>query len=101
MSASDEGKIYVVTKKLFFDDTRGKIPTSFVSLGPDRLVIEENIDVLVGLFHIMWEDMPRKRTYRIRLAESVSREGTYVGCFLWTGNYGSNNLDLAGEFDVM
>lgn len=64
-----------------------KIPTSFVPLTPDKLVAEKQVDVLVGLFHIMWEDMPRPRTYSIRLADLVSFEGEYIGAALKRGQF--------------
>ncbi len=56
-----------------------KIPTTFIPLAPDKILVDEKIDLLVGLFHIMWEDMPHPKTYRIKLADCVSKEGTYVG----------------------
>jgi len=67
------------------DDQWEKIPTTLVSMAPDKLLIEKDIDVLVGVFHIMWEDMPRRRTYKIRLCDAVSFDGTYVGCSLKVG----------------
>ncbi len=71
-----------------------KIPTSLVSLSPDKILAEKQIDVLVGLFHIMWEDMPRPRTYSLRLADLVNFEGDYVGSALNRGPSGSNVLEL-------
>jgi hypothetical protein len=61
---------------------RAVIPTTFVPLAPDRILIEKKVDVLFGLFHIMWQDMPRPRSYRIRLSDEVGRDGKYIGCFL-------------------
>jgi hypothetical protein len=80
--------VVVIRKKLVWEE-QDKIPTAFVSLAPEKLLIDRDIDVLVGLFHIMWEDMPRPRTYSIRLADSVSRLGSYLGCSLCFGS--SNN----------
>jgi hypothetical protein len=71
-----------------------KIPTSLVSLSPERIIAENQIDVLVGLFHIMWEDMPRPRTYSIRLSDLVSFKGDYVGSSLKHGFSKSDAIDL-------
>lgn len=62
-----------------------KIPTTFVPLAPDRILVDKEIDLLVGLFHIMWEDMPHRRTYSLRLADIVSKNGNYVGCQIECG----------------
>jgi hypothetical protein len=85
-------KIVTVIKALTKTGHNEKIPTSLVSLSPDKLLAEKHIDVLVGLFHIMWEDMPRPRTYSIRLADLVSFEGDYVGAALNEGK--SEAIDL-------
>ena len=78
-------KFVTVLKVLPKTDRGDKIPTSLVALSPDKIIAESQIDVLVGLFHIMWEDMPHPRTYSIRLAELVSVEGEYVGTSLKEG----------------
>jgi hypothetical protein len=85
LSSINDPKITFVRMKLSLSDARGKIPTSFLSLSPDRLIVEENIDVLVGVFHIMWDDMPRRRTYQIRLQDLVSKSGDYFGTSLKCG----------------
>ena len=79
--ARDEEKSSIVIKRLAWKNDL-KIPTTLVTLAPDKLIIEENIDVLVGVFHIMWEDMPRRRTYRVRLEDVVSSTGDYIGAGL-------------------
>ena len=58
---------------------RGKILTTFVPLAPEKILVDKKIDLLVGLFHVMWEDMPRPMTYRIRLADLVAKSGNYLG----------------------
>ncbi len=74
-----------IVTSLYVEDGRGLIPTTFVPLAPDRLLIERELDVLFGLFHIMWRDMPRPMTYQIRLADHVTIDGDYVGSFLKLG----------------
>ena len=78
-------EITTVVRKLSLSDKREKIPTTFVPMAPEKLIVEDNIDVLSGVFHIMWEDMPRRRTYRLRLEELVSTEGHYLGTNLRCG----------------
>lgn len=73
-----------VVKTLSVNDS--KIPTTFIVLAPDRLEFGENVDVLVGVFHIMWEDMPRRRTYRSCLRELVTRSGESLGVSLLCGD---------------
>ena len=88
-SISEVTKQRIVTVVRYLDTSNfgNKIPTTFVPLGPEKILIEgAGIDVLVGVFHIMWEDMPRRRTYAIRLAESVSLEGRYLGASLNCGS---------------
>ncbi|MDG6908558.1 MAG: hypothetical protein JRN20_22550 [Nitrososphaerota archaeon] len=63
-------------------EERAVIPTTFVHLAPDKIVLEAKIDILFGLFHIMWKDMPRPRCYRVKLSELVNGKGLYLGCFL-------------------
>lgn len=75
----------LVVKKLKLGKNEGKIPTSLVSLAPEKIIVNGSIDVLVGLFHIMWEDMPRRRTYRLRLQDLVSSSGDYSGAGLICG----------------
>jgi len=87
-------KIEIVVAKLSWNDTIDKIPTTFVSLAPEKLVIEEHADLLVGVFHIMWSDMPRRRTYRLRLQDLVSGSGDYFGTSL---KCGFSEEDLLGE----
>jgi len=82
----DYPKTSISIKKLDWSETRGQIPTAFVSLAPEKLIVEEDIDVLVGLFHIMWDDMPRRRTYRLRLRDVVTASGDYFGTSLACGS---------------
>jgi hypothetical protein len=82
-----DGKTSIIVKKLNWKEKRDKIPTTFVSLAPEKLVIENGIDILVGVFHIMWDDMPRRRTYQIRLSDLVTSVGDYSGTSLTCGNY--------------
>ena len=86
----NEGNVHVVVKKVSWSKSLEKIPTTFVPLAPEKLIVEENIDLLVGVFHIMWADMPRRRTYRVRLQELVSGSGNYFGTRLKCGQ--SNDL---------
>ena len=94
MSAVSQEFLTVV--KILSEDqsTREKIPTSLVSLSPDKILAGKQIDVLVGLFHIMWEDMPRPRTYSLRLADLVSFDGEYVGSVLNRGPAESSAINL-------
>jgi hypothetical protein len=63
--------------------TMEKIPTTFVNLAPERITLDFiGIDVLGGVFHIMWSDMPTRRTYGIRLADHFSTEGNPIGTSL-------------------
>jgi hypothetical protein len=82
----DEDNVTLVAKKLYLGTSGGKIPTAFVPLAPDKLVVKNDIDVLVGVFHIMWEDMPRRRTYQIRLQDLISESGEYFGTRLRCGS---------------
>lgn len=60
--------------------SRGKIPTTFIPLVPEKLVIDaKGIDLLFGVFHIMWSDMPSRRTYAVRLCDRFSDDGNYLG----------------------
>jgi hypothetical protein len=62
---------------------REKIPTTFVNLAPEKIVLDLiGIDVLGGVFHIMWSDMPARRTYGIRLADHYTRDGSSIGSSL-------------------
>jgi len=83
-----------VVKVISKSDRMEKIPTSLVSLSPEKILAENQIDVLVGLFHIMWEDMPRPRTYSIRLADLVSLDGDYLGSSLKHGVSESHTIEL-------
>jgi len=78
-------KIQVVVTKLSWKDVADKIPTTFVPLAPEKLVIGEYADLLVGVFHIMWSDMPKRRTYLLRLQDLVSISGDYAGTKLKCG----------------
>ena len=80
------GETLTVVRKLSLGDKRDKIPTTFVPMAPEKLVVEENIDVLAGVFHIMWEDMPCRRTYRLALQDLVSPDGYYIGADLRCGS---------------
>lgn len=64
----------------------GKIPTTFVPLAPERIDFRGNADILVGLFHVMWLDMPSRRIYRLKLSDFVSEDGVCVGCRLFCGS---------------
>jgi hypothetical protein len=78
--------VETIVKPLKTEKKRGVIPTTFVALSPDKMSFAKEVDVLYGLFHIMWEDMPRPRTYVIRMAEQVTRSGDYAGCCLLAGS---------------
>ena len=60
-----------------------KIPTTFISLSPEKVSFESgSVDLLFGVFHIMWSDMPKRRSYGLRLADQFSSQGDYLGCNL-------------------
>ncbi len=62
---------------------REKIPTTFVNLAPEKIVLDlVGIDVLGGVFHIMWSDMPARRTYGVRLSDHYTHDGTSAGSSL-------------------
>jgi hypothetical protein len=84
------GETLTVVRELSFDNKREKIPTTFVPMAPEKLIVEENIDVLAGVFHIMWEDMPRRRTYRLAMEDLVSPDGYYIGADLRCGSVRTN-----------
>ena len=66
--------------ELSSSENRGKIPTTFIPLVPEKLAIDgKGIDLLFGVFHIMWSDMPSRRTYAIRLCDTISNDGSYLG----------------------
>jgi hypothetical protein len=79
-------KVETVIESLETEKERAVIPTTFVPLAPDRILIGEDIDVMFGLFHIMWKDMPKPQTYPIRLADRVTMQGNYLGCSLECGS---------------
>lgn len=59
---------------------RSKIPTTLVPLSPDKIPIGKGrADILCGVFHIMWSDMPKPSSYEVRLAELLSGSGDYIG----------------------
>jgi hypothetical protein len=75
-----------IVKSLPLEKERGVIPTTFVPLAPDKIVlVEDRLDVLFGLFFIMWRDMPRPMAFRIRLSDQVTANGAYAGCYLKFG----------------
>ena len=78
----------------FETEERVVIPTTFVPLAPDRILIGDEIDVLFGLFHIMWKDMPKPRIYPIRLAERLTKRGSYLGCSLECGAQQTRTIKL-------
>ncbi|MHB1908688.1 MAG: hypothetical protein ACYCQJ_07420 [Nitrososphaerales archaeon] len=62
---------------------RAKIPTTFVPLCPEKIGWDKNcVDLLCGVFHIMWSDMPNPRTYGVKLSDQFSKEGRYLGSVL-------------------
>ncbi len=69
-------------KKSFEESSiRTKIPTTFVPLAPEKLAIDRSeVDLMCGVFHIMWSDMPSPRTYGVKLSERLSFDGEYLGC---------------------
>lgn len=68
---------------LELDQPQNKIPTTLVPLAPDVLRIDsDEVDMLSGVFHIMWSDMPRPRTYRLRLTDMFSADGGHAGSWL-------------------
>ncbi|MGA2876629.1 MAG: hypothetical protein ABSE82_13960 [Nitrososphaerales archaeon] len=85
MRAKSTRTVETVIETLRTEGKRAIIPTTFVPLSPDKLLFGKEIDLLFGLFHIMWQDMPKPRTYTARLADKVTREGNYMGCCLVCG----------------
>ncbi|HZW55103.1 MAG TPA: hypothetical protein VFF30_02340 [Nitrososphaerales archaeon] len=74
-------EIVIIHLETFRGDN--KIPTTFIPLAPDALrITQDGLDVLSGVFHIMWRDMPQPRTYRLRLSNLISFDGEYAGCWL-------------------
>jgi hypothetical protein len=72
-----------VTGQLESDHKRAKIPTTFIALAPERLSFgSSEVDLLSGVFHIMWQDMPRPLSYGVKLTDSLSSDGNYLGCVL-------------------
>jgi hypothetical protein len=75
-----------IVKPLAVGKERGVIPTTFVPLAPDKIAfVEKKLDILFGLFFIMWRDMPRPMTFRVRLSDQITTDGEYEGCFLKFG----------------
>ena len=59
---------------------RAKIPTTLVPLSPDRIpIVDGRADILCGVFHIMWSDMPKPSSYEVRLSDLVSGSGDFIG----------------------
>ena len=75
----------VVRVNLSWKNAPNKIPTTLVPLAPEKVVLGTNADLLVGVFHIMWADMPRRRTYSICLQDLISNSGDYLGARLRCG----------------
>jgi hypothetical protein len=82
---------------LSWKNAPGKIPTTLVPLAPEKILLGENADLLVGVFHIMWADMPRRRTYPICLQDLISNSGDYLGTRL---SCGTLEKDLLGKLPV-
>ena len=61
------------------EEERAVIPTTFIPLAPDQNLDRREIDVLFGLFHIMWKDMPKPRTYPFRLSRPSNKTGKLLG----------------------
>ena len=76
-------RLETVVKELAPPKERGKIPTTFVPLSPDEIPFDaEGADVLDGVFHVMWSDMPEPRTYAMKLSDRVAPDGRRLGCRL-------------------
>ena len=76
-------KTVTIVKRLNTSPVREKTPTVFVPLTPERFVFDDTgADLLYGLFHFAWRDMPSPRTYVVRLADAIGRDGKYKGSFL-------------------
>ncbi len=89
--------IQVVRRELFWKDAPSEIPTTFVPLSPEKIILNQTADLLVGVFHIMWSDMPRPRTYPLCLQDVISASGEYLGTKLRCGNPGK---DLFGDLET-
>ncbi len=76
-------RLETVVAKLESNHEKAKIATTFIPLAPDKILFGlSEVDLLVGVFHIMWEDMPSPRSYGLRLADNISSDGKYLGCTL-------------------
>jgi hypothetical protein len=65
------------------DNKRTEIPTTFIPLAPERLSFgPSGVDLLYGVFHIMWKDMRNPKSYGIKLTDNFSPLGKYLGCVL-------------------
>ncbi len=70
----------IVVTKLNASKESEKIPTTFVPLCPEKIQFEDgSADMLCGLFHIMWADMPRPASYALKLSDLFSISGEYLG----------------------
>jgi hypothetical protein len=70
----------VYRKQLASENMPKETPTTFVPLTPEKIQFEEDsVDVLFGLFHVKWSDMPRPATYSVKIAERLTSEGVYLG----------------------
>ncbi len=77
--------IQVFTFDLEITHLQRETPTTFVPLCPDRIRFDNGMaDLLFGVFHVKWADMPKPSTYALKISDSVSREGSYIGAKLET-----------------
>jgi hypothetical protein len=82
-SKSEKFRRETIFAKIQSDHKSTKIPTTFVPLAPERISFgPRGVDILSGVFHIMWQDMPNPRSYGIRLTDNFSLVGEYLGCIL-------------------
>jgi hypothetical protein len=70
----------IFVKRLPTNINAREIPTTFLALSPDKIQFEQGrADLLFGVFHMKWSDMPKPSTYAIKISDPVVSDGTYVG----------------------
>jgi hypothetical protein len=84
-SAESKFHIQIFTSDLEISHLQRETPTTFVPLCPDRIKFDNGMaDLLFGVFHVKWADMPKPSTYALKISDLVSREGSYIGARLET-----------------
>jgi hypothetical protein len=80
VNVSHRVHLEIFEKRLSLEDIARDVPTTFVPLCPDKIEFEQGrADLLSGLFHVKWSDMPKPSTYAIKISDPVVGDGTYLG----------------------